>query len=123
MAQFKTIRIKTLEKNYANKKINKNEMKLSINKIKPKYGCLECFDIDKDDSLFRNTLLAPFLSHKDPENSKTPMDSVSTENDLFLKLDEVITNFDQYQDMIDSAYQKSFNLYSLNMWFENFIME
>ena len=28
---------------------------------------------------------------KDPENSKTPMDIVSTENDLFLKLDEVIT--------------------------------
>jgi len=40
------------------------------------YGCLEYFDINKYDSLFRNSLLSPLVSHKDPDASDNLLVSV-----------------------------------------------
>lgn len=47
-----------------------------VKKGDPAYGSLKYFDIDKDDSLFRNSILAPLVSHKDPQFPKKNLVSV-----------------------------------------------
>ena len=69
-------KIKMIEKKFASKKITEIEMKSSINKIKPKYGSLKCFDIDKDETLFRSTILAPLLNPIIEKNSEERFVSV-----------------------------------------------
>ena len=69
-------KIKVIEEKFANKKISEIDMKSSINKIRPKFGCLKYFDIDKDDALFRNTILRPLVSQKVQKNIKNGLFSV-----------------------------------------------
>ena len=57
-------KIKIIEKKFSDKQINEIEMKSLINKIKPKYGCIKCFDVDKDEELFRDTLLDSLITDK-----------------------------------------------------------
>ena len=98
-------KIKTIEKKYANNKIGLTEMKLTINKIKPKYGCLQYFDTDKDDAFFRNTLLSPLIIQKNPKNSK----------DLLVSVKEAIDDLRIDGDP-ESQYVKKINSIYLNQY-------
>lgn len=52
------------------------ELVKKVKKGDPKYGNLKYFDTDKNDSLYRNTLLSPLISHKDANDPKKLLVSV-----------------------------------------------
>ena len=98
-------KIKTIENKFANKKISQSEMKLMINKIKPKYGSLEYFDVEKNDVLFRSTLLSPLIIQKDQKNPK----------DLLVSVKDAIDDLRE-DGGLESQYVKKINKIYLNQY-------